>query len=218
MVLFPPGTGWLRFLFEAALVTLQLSSAALVVGTVLGALVGLGLASGRRWAAWPARLYVETFRSVPILLQMFFIYYALPGLLGIDLPAYPAGVLALGLYCGSFMAEVVRTGVAAIGRPQWDAAYSIGMRPVAVMHRVIAPQAFRIMAPPAVGIAIGTLKDSSVASVIGLVELLGAGVAVRDSNLGEGGIGVLAIVSGLYFVMCYSLSLLGGAIERRWPV
>jgi polar amino acid transport system permease protein len=149
---------------------------------------------------------------------MFFIFYAVPQLLGIDLQAYPAAVIALGLNCSSYMAEVVRTGVEAIGRPQWDAAYSLGMAPVAVLSRVIAPQAFRIMAPPAVGVCIGTLKDSSVASIIGFVELLGAGLAIRQSNLGDGTVGVLSIVCLLYFVMCYGLSLLGGAIERRWAV
>jgi His/Glu/Gln/Arg/opine family amino acid ABC transporter permease subunit len=216
--LFPPGTGWLGILFKGALVTIEVVSVALVMASIIGGVVGLGLTSRRWWVRVPARVYVELFRSVPIILQMFFIYYAIPSMLGIDLPPYWAGVVALGLFGGSYMSEVVRTGVEAIGVTQWEAAYSLGMTPVAAFRYIVAPQALRIMAPPAVGVCIGTLKDSSVASVVGLLELTGSGLAVRDSNLGQGGFGILGALGVIYFAMCFFLSLVGGVIERRWAV
>jgi His/Glu/Gln/Arg/opine family amino acid ABC transporter permease subunit len=215
---FPPGTGWLGVLAAGTLLTVELVSIALVMASVVGAIVGVGLTSRRHWVRLPARIYVEVFRSVPLILQMFFIYYGVAGLLDINLPAYGAGVIALGLYGGSYMSEVVRTGVQAIGAGQWEAAYSLGMTPIAALRRVVAPQALRIMAPPAVGVCIGVLKDSSVASIIGLLELTGSGLAIYDSNLGRGGFGVLAALGVIYLVMCYLLSQLGGAMERRWAV
>ena len=218
MHLFPPGTGWVGVLVAGGLLTVELVSAALVLALVVGVVVGLALTSRRRWLRWPARLYVELFRSVPIILQMFFVFYALPEYLGISLPAYQSGVVALGLYAGSYMSEVVRTGLQAINVTQWEAAYSLGLTPIQTLRRVVGPQALRIMTPPAVGVCIGATKDSSVASVIGLLELTGAGLAVRDSDLGSGGFGILLILGVAYFVVCYLLSLLGGAVERRWRV
>ncbi len=202
-------------LLAGAVVTLKLSSLSLLIGTLLGIIVGLMRSSRHRLLRLPASLYVEIFRSVPILLQLFFVYYALPLVVGIDLPSYPAAITALSLYCSAYMAEVVRTGVESVARGQWEASYSLGMRYLSALRYVIMPQALRVALPPAIGVYIFTIKDSSLASVIGYLELTGSGLAIRESNFGQSTFGVFMVVAAIYFIIAYSLSLAGQALERR---
>jgi polar amino acid transport system permease protein len=216
--IFPSGTGWLWFLLNGGLLTIEISLLSLIIAAIVGAIVGIGLASGRRSLAWPSRIYVDAVRSLPILLLMFFVYYVPSELFGVDLGALPTGVCVLGLYGGAFMAEVVRMGVSSIGRAQWDAAYSIGLTPLQALLHVIAPQSLRVMAAPAAGIFISNVKDSSVASIIGLTELTGAAQAIRNANFGEGSVGVLSIIALAYFLLCFGLSNLSRQLERRWSV
>jgi polar amino acid transport system permease protein len=206
---------YLPVLLAGAITTLQLASAALVGGTILGFFVGLMRSSRLRWLRWPATAYVELFRSVPILLQLFFVYFALPLLLRIDVPNYAAAVTALSLYSSSYMAEVVRTGVESVAHGQWEASYSLGMRYPAVLRFIIVPQAIRVAVPPAIGVYVFTVKDSSLASIIGYLELTGAGLAIRETGFGQGTLGVLLAVAAMYFVLAYSLSLGGRYLERR---
>jgi len=204
-----------RLLLGGALVTLELPSLSLFIGSVLGLIVGLMRSSRRRVLRLPAVVYVAVFRSIPALLQLFFVYYAVPLVLNIDLPAYPAAIIAFSLYCSSYMSEVVRTGLESVPSGQWEASYSLGMSFPNTLRYVVLPQAVRISVPPAINTFIFTLKDTSLASVIGYQELLNTGLAIRDSSFGRNTIGIFAMVAGMYFVMCYVLSLAGHALERR---
>lgn len=201
-------------LLGGAFTTLQLAGAALLGGTILGLVVGLMRTSQLPWLRWPAAAYVEFFRSIPILLQLFFVYFALPLLFRIDVPSYPAAVIALSLYSSSYMAEVVRTGVESIAHGQWEASFSLGMRYPAVLRHVILPQAIRVAVPPAIGVYVFTVKDSSLASIIGFRELTGTGLAVRETGFGQGSLGVLLVVAAMYFVIAFSLSRLGRRVEN----
>lgn len=209
---------YLRLLVEGALTTLRLSLLSLLLGSIVGLAVGLMRTSRRTWLRTLSLGYVELFRSVPLLLQLFFVYYALPLVLNVDIPPYPSAVISLSLYTGGYMADVIKSGIEAIHVGQWEAAYSLRMNYFQAFRYVILPQALRVIIPPAVGVYIGSLKDSSLASIVGYVELLGTGVSIRDSNAGRGTFDVLLVVAALYFVICYSLSLLGRYAERKLQV
>ena len=203
-------------LLKAAGITIWISWLALVIAAIVGAIVGI--ARGARWRPfqWAALLYTEAFRSIPMIVLMFFCYFGMPLLLKIDMPPFAAATLALALVGSSLMAEVVRSGIDSVGRGQWDAARALGLRDVQTMRLIVGPQALRVMLPASVGVYVATLKDSSVASVIGYVELTKTGLLIRDS-VGHG-FELLACVSLIYFTVNYAISLGGHALERRYQI
>lgn len=205
-------------LWQGAKVTLKLTATALVFGSAAGIVVGLARASRRWWLRLPAMLFIGTFRSIPILLQLFFAYYALPLLFHIDVPQYAAATLALSVYCGAYMAEVVRSAVGAVELGQRAGAAALGLNRLQAFVYVVWPQALRVGIPAAVGVYVMTLKDSSLASVIGYLELTGTGVAVREIDPASGSFTVLLGVGGIYFVMAWIISLCGQLLERRLAV
>jgi len=207
--------GYVVLLLKGAVVTLELSLGGLVIGSVLGLVLGLMRRSRFGGLRALALLYIEALRSTPFVILLFFIYYALPLALNLDIPPYLAAISALSLHCAAYMAEVVRSGIDAVVKGQWEAAYALGLTYRRVLGLVVLPQALRIMVPPTIGVYISTLKDSSLASIIGFVELLGQGMAVRESNVGRNTTDILLAVAIGYFIMCYSLSRLGRYVERR---
>ncbi len=201
-------------LLRGLLTTIWISWLALVLGGLIGAIVGTA-----RTSRWPglrvcALVYTETFRSIPPLLLFFGGFFGLKYMTSIDLSPFTAATVALTAAASSFMSEVVRAGLLSVGRGQWDAAYSSGMPTRQVMRYIVWPQAIRVMLPPSVGVYIATLKDSSVASVIGYVELTKAGLLIRETT----GVSfeVFFIVAALYFVVNYSISRGGAALERKF--
>jgi polar amino acid transport system permease protein len=158
-------------------------------------------------------VYTELFRSVPIIILMFFCYFGLPFFLNIDLSAFAAATVALTLMCSALLAEVVCGSVGAIAPGQWDAAAALGLNYWRAMYFVVGPQALRLMLPPAVGVYISTLKDSSVASVIGYIELTKTGLLVRDST--GYGLAPLAAVACLYFLLNHTISRFGALLEDK---
>ncbi len=203
------------FLWGAA-VTIWLSWIALVFGAILGAIVGMARTSRWTMLRVGALVYTELFRSIPILILLFFVYYGLPLVMRVTLSGFAAATVALTLDASSYMAEVVRAGIESVGRGQWEAAFSSGLRFRQVMYHVVGPQAIRVMLPPSVGVYVTTLKDSSLAAVIGYVELTQAGLLVRSTT--GNSFGVLAIVACLYFVINYTISLGGAVMERRFRI
>jgi polar amino acid transport system permease protein len=203
-------------LLRAAGTTLWISWVALLLGALIGALVGIARTSRWRGLRLAALLYTELFRSIPILILMFFCYFGLPLVTGLNLSPFAAATLALTLEASSLMAEVVRAGIESVGKGQWEAAYSSGMRYWSAMRHVIGPQAARVILPPSVGVYIATLKDSSLASIIGYLELTKTGLLVRDST--DSSFLVFLAVSILYFVINYAISLGGGLLERRFSL
>jgi His/Glu/Gln/Arg/opine family amino acid ABC transporter permease subunit len=210
---------WLSYaplLLKAAGTTLWLSW----LGMLLGVVGGVAVAALRmsRWRALRlvAILYTEFWRSVPILIVLFFAYFGLPLVLGLDISTFAAATIALALHASATMSEVVRAGVGSVGRGQWEAAQAAGFGRVQVLRHVIGPQAIRVMLPPSVGVFITTIKESSLASVIGYIELTKTGLLIREST--DGGFVPLLALAVLYFVINYAISLAGAALERRYHV
>jgi polar amino acid transport system permease protein len=203
-------------LLRAAGITLWISWLGLLLGGLLGAAVGLARTSRLRVLRILALLYTELFRSIPVLILMFFCYFGLPLLVGLDLSPFAAATAALMFTASALMAEVVRAGIDSVARGQWEAAFSSGMRYRQVMWHIVGPQAVRVMLPPSVGVYIATLKESSLASIIGYVELTKTALLIRETT-GES-LEVLATIALLYFVINYGISLAGGALERKFAI
>jgi His/Glu/Gln/Arg/opine family amino acid ABC transporter permease subunit len=199
---------------KGLMTTLWISWLALILGGLIGAIVGTARTSPWRAVRLCALVYTELFRSIPPLLLFFGGFFGLKYMTGIDLSPFTAATLALTVVASSFMSEVIRAGLMSVGRGQWDAALSAGMRTRQVLRYIVWPQAIRVMLPPSVGVYIATLKDSSLASVIGYVELTKAGLLIRETT----GVSfeVFLIVAALYFIINYGISCGGAVLERKF--
>jgi len=155
----------------AAWTTLWLSLASLLVGIVVGLILALGQEAPSRIVRHAVLAYVWLFRGTPVLLQLVFAFNVLPAF-GLVLPGWACAVLALGLNEGAYMAEIMRSGIRAVGRGQRVAARALGMEERQIMRYVVLPQAGRIIIPPIGNQVIGMLKLSALVSVIGVQELL----------------------------------------------
>jgi polar amino acid transport system permease protein len=191
---------------------------AYTIGTILlGLLVGLatGLLRLSRSVVITAPLvaYVEIFRCTPLLVQIIWFYYALPVVIGIDIPAPVAAVLVLSLYTGAFYAEIIRGGVNSIERGQWDAARAIGMRRYQVMRHVVLPQALKRMIPPFMNQSIIQLKNTSLVSTIAVADLLYDGTIITAATYRP--LEVYTLVAVIYFLVLFPLTLAAQHVERR---
>lgn len=161
----------LGFLLQGFIYTLAISLTAFALAMLAGLLVALPGMAKRRSLRYFNRIYVECFRSVPVLVMILWIYYGLPLILGIELTAFYAAVIALALCESAFHAEIFRGGIQAVDKGQFEAAETLGLTYVQKMRLIILPQAIRNMLPPLANQFVYMLKMSSLASVIGVQEL-----------------------------------------------
>lgn len=159
---------------QGAWMTLQITFFAVIIGTLLGALLGLGRTSKLLWVRLPVSVYVELFLAIPILVLLIWIYYCGPILLGVNLSGFWTAVLTLSLTLSAFVAEIVRSGLLAVPNGHIEAARALGMSKAQTLRLITIPQAIRVMVPPLLSTYISTLKMSSLASVIAVYELLHA--------------------------------------------
>jgi polar amino acid transport system permease protein len=206
--------GAFGFLLEATWVTVKLSSLSLVLAFLLGLVFGIMRASRIHVFRYVALVYIEVVRGIPLLVVLLTIFFLLPILMNQQVPDFIAVVTSLALYGGAFAAEIVRAGIESIGRGQWEAARSSGLSTWQVMRFIVMPQAFLVIIPPAAGLFVGLIKDSSLATVVGYVELMKAGDIVRN-NSPFYTFGPLSVVALNYFVLCFSLSRFGRWLEQR---
>jgi polar amino acid transport system permease protein len=201
-------------LAEGAIVTLQVSALAAVLGLVLGVVLGLGALSQNRLPRMLVAAYVDFIRGTPLLIQIFLVFFALP-IIGIRFDEFWAGVLALSLNAAAFVAEVVRGGVGAIERGQTEAALSIGMRRRQILVHILLPQAYRQMIPPLTNELISLVKNSSLLSVISVYELTRAGQAIISVHFVP--FEIYTLLALYYYVLLKALSWLSVRVERRLP-
>lgn len=206
--------GRLLLILRGVEITIAISLVSLVIGVVIGLLTALVRMSRVRVLSPLLYIYVDFFRTTPALVQLIWIFYVLPILLGVSLSAFVAGSIALSLNAGAFLSEVFRAGLVSISKGQQDAAHVLGLSRFATLRYVIVPQALRRVLPPMGNIFIGLIKDSSLLSVIAVAELTyqvqtSVSQTFRPLELYT----ALAIV---YFLITYPLSLLTSALERRY--
>lgn len=206
---------YMRLLLFASWTTIKLSCLSMPLAIALGLTVAIGRLYGPGWLAAPLEAYVEFLRGTPLLLQLFVIYYVLPKFTGVTLPEFWAGVLGLGINYSAYEAENYRAGLLAIPRGQMEAALSLGMSTRTALRRVIVPQAMRIVIPPVTNDFIALFKDTSVCTMISVVELTGMYRKLFNDHpqlMLEFGV----ITALLYLVMSYPLSLVARRMETRF--
>jgi polar amino acid transport system permease protein len=198
--------------YEAALMTLLISLVSLFWGMIVGLILALLQESPWRPLRWLAVFYLWLFRGTPVLFQLIFVFNVLPAF-GILLPGFTCAVLALALNEGAYMAEIMRSGIRAVGRGQRMAARALGMPDWQVMRWVVLPQALRIVIPPIGNQFIGMLKLSALVSVIAVQELLLVANQTASANFRY--LEALS-AAGIYYLLMTSVLMLGQhALERR---
>jgi polar amino acid transport system permease protein len=195
--------------------TLVLSALAFVLGGIGGFIVMLGRISQRRWLRNIAHLYTEIIQGIPLLIQLFIVYFGL-SVYGYQVPALAAAGLALMVYTSAYLADIWRGCVEAMPKPQWEASECLAMTRWQTLRLVIIPQAVRLALPSTVGFMVQLMKMTSLASVIGFIELTRAGQIINNSIFEP--FLVFGLVGVFYFILCYPLSRWSQSMENKLNV
>ena len=191
----------LGLFLDGAAMTVLVALIVIVTSTVLGLLIAFLRMSKIRLVRYAATAYIEFFRTVPFLVQLFWVYYAIPEMFSISLPSLPAGIIALTLDVAAFTAETFRAGLQSVGRGQYDAAKAIGMGRTNAMFRVILPQAVRRVLPPLGTQWVLMFQDTALLSLIQLNELTFNAVLLQTTSFRT--LEVLSFAALLYLAMGY---------------
>ncbi len=191
--------------------TLALSVIGIVAGTTFGFLMGIGRASSYKLLAFAVGAYTDIFRGTPVLVQVFVVFFILPEA-GIELDSFTAGALALSNITACFISEIVASGIKSIPVGQVEAAASAGLTRFQQLRLIVMPQATRMVVPSLVGQFVLLVKDSSVVSAIGLLDLTRSGWVIVQ-NIPNGML-VFSIIGIGYFIICYPLLHLSRKLEK----
>lgn len=202
----------LPIFFDGCLVTLEISFFALLLGMLFGIGGALCRISSNRFLSGIAFLYVWIIRGTPIMVQLFILYFGLPQL-GIKMSSMTAGILGLAINTGAYVTEIIRSGIQAIEKGQTEAALSLGMKPYQAMIRIVGPQAVKVCMPPLVNQFIMTLKNSSIASLVTITELLRTGEQLIYTTFRS--FEVYTVVAVLYLIMNSVFMIVAGKLEKR---
>jgi putative glutamine transport system permease protein len=186
--------------------TLQTAFVALLIALSLGIIFGLMATSGKKTLKAISRVYVEVIQNTPVLLQMCFLYYALafsghsPGII-------VTGILALGIYTGAYMAEVIRAGIESVPKGQFEAARSQGFGYVGLMYYIILPQSIKVILPPMTNVIVNMIKNTSCLYIVGGADLLSLTYSfVTGENTGGSYAPAYIVCGVIFFVICFPLS------------
>ena len=202
----------LQFLFDGLLWTVGLSLLAFVGGGLLGFVVALGTSYGPRWSRLVVSLYVKLIQGTPLLVLLPLAYFGLPSL-GLNVPPLGAAALALSIYVSAYLGEIWRGCIESVPRTQAEAAECLALRWHQRVIHVILPQAVKIATPPTVGFMVQIVKNTSLASIIGFIELVRAGQLINNSIFQP--FLVYLLIAILYFAICFPLSLWSRKLEQR---
>ncbi|MFC5728558.1 MULTISPECIES: amino acid ABC transporter permease [Nocardioides] len=199
-------------LVDGLLKTLQMAFVAILAAVVYGTVFGIGKLSDHALIRWPSALVVEFFRATPVLLLMIFIWYALG--ISKESSSYWAVVIALTLYNGSVLAEVLRAGINAVPKGQSEAAYALGMRKTQVMSTILLPQAVKIMLPAIISQCVVALKDTALGYAVVAPGLTRVGKAIYQEF--DNQIPTMAVIALLYIVVNLLLTLLATWAQKKF--
>ena len=200
-------------LLQGALVTVEVTACALVLGSLLGLLIGIGRLNPRRRLVYGfCTTYVALIRGTPLLVQLFILFFGLPHF-GILLPAFFCGVIGLGIYSGAYVSEIVRGAIQSIDRGQEEAARSIGMSSAMAMWEIILPQALVRMIPPLGNEFIALIKNSALVSLLTIQDLMHEGQKII--SLSYRSLEVYLVIAALYFVLTGLTTLALRKVEQR---
>ncbi len=191
-----------------------------IAGMALAVALGLPIATARLYGPLPLRWlaigYVEFFRGIPVLLLLYFLYFSLPLVAGINLDPLAAAILGFGLNYAAYEAEIYRNGIQAVPIGQWEAAAALGMTPLATFRRIIFPQSIRLIVPPMTNDFIALFKDTSVVSIITVIEL-SKQYQILTKTYGHY-LEIGLATAALYLIMSVPLGYLSRYLEKRWGV
>ena len=200
------------YLLLATRWTVLLSIVAFAGGSLGGFAIALMRVSKARTPRWLAMGYIKLFQGTPLLMQLYLIYFGI-GLVGVQVEPWTAAAIAYTLYASAFLGEIWRGCIQAIPRGQWEGARSIALSYPQQLRFVILPQALRIGVPPTVGFLVQLLKGTSLASIIGFIELTRAAQVVNNATFSP--LMVYALVAAIYFSLCWPLSRYADRLEGR---
>ncbi|MGF1643024.1 MAG: amino acid ABC transporter permease [Thiotrichales bacterium] len=201
------------FVVQGLIFSVQLTLIAMVGGIVLGTLLAMMRLSGRRWLAMPAAAYVNTLRSIPLVMVILWFFLLIPLLTGKPLGAEVSAMITFTLFEAAYFSEIMRAGIQSVPRGQLHAAYAIGMNYPQAMHLIVLPQAFRNMLPVLLTQTIILFQDTSLVYAIGAYDLLkGFEIAGRNFNRP---VETYLVATLVYFVICFALSQGVRQLQRR---
>ncbi len=201
------------YLILAVRWTVLLSIVAFVGGAILGLAIAVMRAGTIAPLRWVSAGFIQLFQGTPVLMQLFLVYYGITVVFGLRLDPWPAVTLAFTCYAAAFLGEIWRGCIQSIPSGQWDAARSLGLGWGVTMAKIVLPQALRISIPATVGFLVQLVKGTSIAAIIGFVELTRAGQLIVNVTFQP--MTVYPIIALLYFAICWPLSLLSRRLERR---
>ncbi|KAB1082160.1 amino acid ABC transporter permease [Neorhizobium galegae] len=200
-------------IWTGLLYTIGFTIGTAVSGLTVGCLVALARLSNYRVASAVITTFIEIFRCTPVLVQLVWIYYALPMLTGIELTPAVAAFITLTLYGASFYGEIIRGGIISIDGGQWDAGRALGMRKHQLMKRIILPQAFRRMIPPLVNQTVLQLKNTSLLSVLAVPDLLYQGQLITSASYRP--LETYTMIAVIYFIILFPLTRFAHRLETN---
>lgn len=200
------------YLLQATRWTILLSLVAFVGGSVVGFIIALMRVAKSRPLSVAATAYIKIFQGTPLLMQLYLIYFGI-NVFGAQVEPWTAAALAFTLYASAFLGEIWRGCIQVIPRGQWEGGRSLALSYGQQLRFVVLPQALRIAVPPTVGFLVQLVKGTSLASIIGFVELTRAAQVVNNSTFSP--LTVYALVALIYFCLCWPLSRFADRLERR---
>lgn len=208
--------GWqhIALIAQGAVMTIVVCLVSGVLGALLALVLGAAASSGNRVLRAISKTYINIIRGIPLLVIIFFVYFGLPLLFPrMNTTAFISAAGALTLYAAAYLGEIVRGGLEAVPKGQHEAAESLGMSYFSRMTNVVIPQAMRLIIPPGIGFLIALVKDSSLVSVVGLVELTKSGRVV--SSVTTDPLLSFSVVALFYFIICAVMSFVSNWYEKR---
>ncbi|WP_457811525.1 amino acid ABC transporter permease [Sinorhizobium meliloti] len=193
--------------------TLKLTLICIVLGCVLGFLLALARTSKRAMLRGVSGIYVEFFRGTPVLVQLFWIFFCLPLILGVELSNMASGIIALTLYMGAISSETFRASLKSVGREQLDACVALGLSPWVRTTSVVLPQAVLRAAPTLLSNCVSLFKESALVSAVGMADLMFVGQNISNNTARP--VEVLTVVALIYFVIAFPLTRAVTVVERR---
>lgn len=202
----------LPLLLRGTLVTLQIALCSSLIGFFLGTLLGLLQSSSNKMAQYLVMLYATLFRGTPMIIQIPFFYYLLPSI-GIELSLITTAIIAIGLNSAAYISQTIRSGIASVGKGQLEAAKVLGFSRLQTIRFITLPQAIRVVIPALLNEVITLIKDSSLASTIGVVELFKEGTIVISRTYNA--IPVYCLIALIYLLLTGIVSLVAHYIQAR---
>ncbi len=209
----PFGPDEALFIIFAVRWTIALALIAFAGGAVLGLIVALARVARNPLARNAALGFIRLFQGTPLLMQLFLVYFGL-SIMGVGINPWLAAALALTLHASAFLGEIWRGCIEAVPKGQSEASWALGLGYVDRMRSIVLPQAARIAVAPTVGFSVQLIKGTSLASIIGFLELARAGQIINNATFSP--LPVFGLVAAMYFILCWPLSLLARRMERRF--